>query len=144
MLNLERHQLENKEDFVIKKLGFLVLATTASASAAAVDTFAEIQDGPERIYQPLAAMQGCDDIAPNGYFLVELRYTNSSTPCFGKWISIFESHFDKPAGYQMTICLPTLPWAVPSNWYKVRDTSTVKCVRRLGQTIGPAWVVQKG
>lgn len=128
---------------MIKKLGFLMFAVTASASAIAANTFAGIQDGPERIYQPLVAMQGCDDIAPNGYFLVELRYTNATTPCFGKWIYIFESHFDKPVGYQMTICSPTLPWAVPSNWYKVRDASTVKCIRRLGETFGSAWVVQK-
>jgi hypothetical protein len=129
---------------VIKKLGFLLFVFTNSAFAIAADPSAGIQDGPERIYQPFAAMQGCDDIAPNGYFLTELRYTNSSTPCFAKWIFIFESHFDKPTGYQMTICSPTLPWAVPSNWYKVRDTSTSKCVRRLGETFGPAWVVQKG
>lgn len=128
---------------MINKLGFLMLVVTTSVSAIPVDNLAGVQSSPEKIFQPLAVMQGCDDIAPNGYFLMELRYTNSSTPCFAKWVYIFESHFDKPAGYQMTICSPTLPWILPSHWYRVRDTSTTKCIRRLGETFGPAWVVQK-
>lgn len=128
---------------MIKKLGFLMFAASTSASAIAADAVVGIQDGSEKVYQPLDLLQGCDDIAPNGYFLVELRHTNF-THCFAKWIYIFESHFDKPAGYQMIICSPTLPWTVPSNWYKVRDVSTAKCIRRLGEAFGPAWVVQKG
>jgi len=91
----------------------------------------------------IIAMQACTDIPPNGYFLTGLRYVASSTPCFGKWIYIFESHFDKPAGYRMTICSPTLPWVVPSNWYKVRDAVATTCARRLGDAHGAAWVVQK-
>jgi hypothetical protein len=132
------------EDFVIKKLGFMVLVITTASSAVATGLATEMQDGSGRAYQPFAAMQGCDDIAPNGYFLTELRYVNSPTPCFGKWIYIFESYFDKPSGYQIIICSPTLPWSVPNNWYRVRDVSSSKCIRRLGETSGSAWLIQKG
>ncbi|HEY9131130.1 MAG TPA: hypothetical protein VIM98_05175 [Dyella sp.] len=96
-------------------------------------------------YQPLVAMQGCDEFPPNGYLWVELRYVYSPAACYGKWLYIYESHLDKPAGSQMTICAPlAFPWSVPSNWLKVGEVVSAKCPRQGPGNVGLAWIVQKG
>ncbi len=128
---------------MIEKLGFFAYAIALSVSVTAADVPDGMEEDRDKFYWPFIAMQACTDIPPDGYFLTELRYSGSSTQCFGKWIYIFESYFDKPLGHQMEICSPTLPWLVPGNWHKIRETVAVKCARRLGEAGGAAWIVQR-
>lgn len=118
-------------------LAFAIATSVAPFELALADN---LQD--EKVWL-LHFMEGCSAVPPNGYFWVDTKYNVFEPQCITNFRFVFESHFDKPVGAQMTICEQGVS-VLPPNWYLVSKIASPKCVLRLNSPPGPAWVVQKG
>lgn len=91
----------------------VVLISGISGQASAEPT--KVVPGNE-LYQPIAMLRSCNRTEPRGYLWVGGSYNPDCVSISGNnWAYQFESYFDKPVGFWMTVCSDES--IVPDGWF---------------------------